>query len=1220
MFKSAGAKKAIDLVDFTQVLRDPNCFQLGHLTDLGLGSEVSAHAFDPVQSLLAVGTNAGGLFVLGGPGVELRWDLGRGALKIKHLAFRCGSGFLAVVDAKDTLSVYDLSRIERGKPVRDSSLSMRSSVTCLEASAAHAFLFLGCQDGTVDVFDLDRGVLAPQARIPNLWLAQDEILRRSGAPDAPSSRHIPVCVDIKAHPLDVNLLLIAYGGGVSLWNISNRQAEMSWEFVVPPGAPGGGNDLEDMLFSERRAGVTCLAWRPDGLMFAAGHVDGCISFACVSDENLIAMRTMERSDVNHATEEDMFGWSAQGEAGHRQPANREPIFRLAWSGFPLETIIDKWTTGSAPTSPVAPSPTSPSPSTPSFHSRAIPTEKTHPNGGTVLTILGGLLPQDPTGVHLFELPPYVSPSGSTVSSTGNIPAALRQALKDSIQPIQHNLYPTPAPPEDFLLFPRQSPHFGLAFDPTAILITTGLDSSLAVLAAAHSARGMEAWTFPPTNSRLPRPLQLPPALSFSGPGTCSSSRLFNISTPGYQRLLHQLFSITDAPLHLPLRGGKANYAPRHNRPTQNPTREGSHQPRILVTLHVDLSVRFWDVSDGVLLGGETGAFDDDFPRPLDHLTINVRDVLRNSAAKELEASRMFKERPWELELNQVDIATETLEVALTISTGEVLVFRHAYGDRGMSGYQAEVGYEHVAEEANDAVADALRDLSMDNIPDAVPAHPSHFYPQIPSPTPSRSPSRSRTGSVSLHHRLTLGRGRRKSVGEKSAMSLEPEPDVQDQHVDLSLVLPLRPYIDGFRPVAAFNMQPARKSLVKLSDVGFLAASSGAALIIVDMRGPEVLFYESGSESGKGKGRARDSSPITSLTWAICAIGEDHDRTPRLIVVQESGYTRVFELSQVAGSWLLTDKVATFHHDSMGGAFSTFVVDKLGAAAVATPGNLSSALSHQTNFSQAEVDAKGALTSVLVSVSPTAVSVYFNVDGPRTAIFEGAGFVSASLTVRLGCPVLVVVGRNKNVTVLSLPDLSQVTRMTSQAEIHSDIGEVSISRDGDFVQVIDPFHIRLHTIFDVGRPAFPPNIVAHRREIPVPPQLTLTTNVTSTFTNLFGGKRVYGPGEIEAALGGPNRPPPKPRTVAIPHAHVRQAPGGPPSPRVYVQSALDSTTGMLARTTEALQERGEYLGSLQQRLGSMADDAAKFAKDSSKMAKQQAAQATLKNSIAGYFAK
>jgi len=143
-------------------------------------------------------------------------------------------------------------------------LSLRSKVTCLETSASHSFLFLGLSDGTVDIFDIDRGVLSREVRIPNLWLAQEELLRRSGVPDAPSRRHIPICTDLKSHPLDLNLLLIAYEGGVSLWNLATQVCERNFDFVVPPGAPGGGNDVEEALFTERRPPVTCLAFRPDG--------------------------------------------------------------------------------------------------------------------------------------------------------------------------------------------------------------------------------------------------------------------------------------------------------------------------------------------------------------------------------------------------------------------------------------------------------------------------------------------------------------------------------------------------------------------------------------------------------------------------------------------------------------------------------------------------------------------------------------------------------------------------------------------------------------------------------------------------------------------------------------------------------------------------------------------------------------------------------------------
>ena len=46
-------------------------------------------------------------------------------------------------------------------------------------------------------------------------------------------------------------------------------------------------------------------------MFAAGHEDGCLSFAFCSDEMAVTIRTIQRVDVHKTTEEDLFGWTAQ---------------------------------------------------------------------------------------------------------------------------------------------------------------------------------------------------------------------------------------------------------------------------------------------------------------------------------------------------------------------------------------------------------------------------------------------------------------------------------------------------------------------------------------------------------------------------------------------------------------------------------------------------------------------------------------------------------------------------------------------------------------------------------------------------------------------------------------------------------------------------------------------------------------------------------------------
>lgn len=400
-------------------------------------------------------------------------------------------------------------------------------------------------------------------------------------------------------------------------------------------------------------------------MFAVGHEDGCFSFAFCSDDLPITIRTLERADVHKTTEEDLFGWSAQGKIGERKPVNREPIFRLAWSGFPEETYLDMavagWNAGSTSSPPLSPSGSKIPPP---------PLERTHLGGGTILTILGGLLPSDPTGIHLFEFPPYVPPATqNAVSASGNIPAPLREALKDSVFPLQHNLYPTSTPPEDFLLLPRASPHYGMAYDPSSILITTSPNPRLPVLAAPHAARGLEAWSFPPTSSHPAKPLRVPSALTWSGGGTATSVEIFSIPTRSYRRLVHQFESSDERADRLPLAGGKAVQKARAREATGRSGGAGEGGPRVLVSTHVDLSVRFWDVSTHVL----TGELVREFATELRHLRVEMSEVLKMGRVG--EASRIFRERPWEVEIGRVGWSRETLELSVMFMTGDLVVLR-----------------------------------------------------------------------------------------------------------------------------------------------------------------------------------------------------------------------------------------------------------------------------------------------------------------------------------------------------------------------------------------------------------------------------------------------------------------------------------------------------------------------------------------------------------------
>ena len=162
---------------------------------------------------------------------------------------------------------------------------------------------------------------------------------------------------------------------------------------------------------------------------------------------------------------------------------------------------------------------------------------------------------------------------------------------------------------------------------------------------------------------------------------------------------------------------------------------------------------------------------------------------------------------------------------------------------------------------------------------------------------------------------------------------------------------------------------------------------------------------------------------------------DHDRNPRLIVVQASGLVRVFELSHVAGTWIFSDSVVSFSHDSVADGFGSFVLDKYGNEVLASSANLQAALAHQASFSQSD-DVKDAFNALWVTVSTRSIAAYYNIDGPRTAVFEDgqAGFEKAMLVMRSGCPVLVVSSRNRSISTFNLPDLVPITRVFFDAAV------------------------------------------------------------------------------------------------------------------------------------------------------------------------------------------
>lgn len=510
-------------------------------------------------------------------------------------------------------------------------------------------------------------------------------------------------------------------GGIGLWDIKAQSLVRTYELVILPGAPGGGTTSDELTFSERRPGVTCLAWRADGkfrsqgldgsadaltdllmvcegLMFAAGHEDGCISFWATEDgDKPIMVRTLDKTDVNIVTAEGFFGSDDSGEDQPRaQPVVREPIFRLAWSSFPDESYFSQlsnaWS-GTGDGNPVGPSGSNQTDSVTSPELLASPASQNvapatgEARGKSVLTVLGGLLSTAAPGVHTLHFPVFDPSSGSTqasVSPSSAISPALRQAMKNSVTTVGQSLYLTPTPPEDFILLPRNNPHFGMAYDPTSIIISFTPDSRLPLLPPPMPSRGMKAFSFPPSLSRPPDEKWLPGQIYFVGPEAVTGTEIWLLSSPSHKKLVGAPSRLSDGDIGL--NGGRAH--PSIGNTDRHAPSSSFDRRKIMTTSHLDLSVRFWDISPQLLAVPDTpalkGAGENDplaarlkheFPQLLHHSTIPVGHHLVHESLTQFECHHLAKHAPGELSVRWMKVATESLETAIALNTGEVIIYR-----------------------------------------------------------------------------------------------------------------------------------------------------------------------------------------------------------------------------------------------------------------------------------------------------------------------------------------------------------------------------------------------------------------------------------------------------------------------------------------------------------------------------------------------------------------
>ncbi|KAK4549290.1 hypothetical protein LTR36_007749 [Oleoguttula mirabilis] len=285
-------------------------FNIDDIARYGVNSQISCLAYDPVQSLLAVGTKSsqfgpGQIYIFGQKRVEVTFQLRARGANVRTLQF-CADK-LVCLDTKHDISVYSL---ELQKLLASHSPPGVVTVLCSDPTLDYALL--GMQTGDILAYDLDRENLAP-FKIPNLWQEVDQ-----------RARVAPI-VSLQFHPRDIGTLLIGYVHGAAIYSFKLAKSMRFFQYEVPRGAPGGDGDPTSMNVV-RRPKLTQAVWHPTGTFIMSGHEDSSIVFwDSVKDGRMLMARTL--TDTNVASPGATTGNVGQAPG---TLAVKEPLFRVAW--------------------------------------------------------------------------------------------------------------------------------------------------------------------------------------------------------------------------------------------------------------------------------------------------------------------------------------------------------------------------------------------------------------------------------------------------------------------------------------------------------------------------------------------------------------------------------------------------------------------------------------------------------------------------------------------------------------------------------------------------------------------------------------------------------------------------------------------------------------------------------------------------------------------------
>ncbi|XP_072220870.1 syntaxin-binding protein 5 isoform X1 [Leuresthes tenuis] len=234
-----GAPKENDVVQET--LQSEH-FQLCKTVRHGFSYQPSSMAFDPVQKILAIGTQTGALRLFGRAGVECYCQHESGAAVIQ-LQFLINEGALVSALADDSIHLWNLR--QKIPAILHSLKFNRERITYCHLPFQSKWLYIGTERGNIHIVNVESFTLSGYVI---MWNKAIELSTKT---------HPGPVVHISDNPMDEGKLLIGFECGVVvLWDLKSKKADCRYNY-------------DEAIHS--------VAWHHEGKQFVCSHSDGTLT-------------------------------------------------------------------------------------------------------------------------------------------------------------------------------------------------------------------------------------------------------------------------------------------------------------------------------------------------------------------------------------------------------------------------------------------------------------------------------------------------------------------------------------------------------------------------------------------------------------------------------------------------------------------------------------------------------------------------------------------------------------------------------------------------------------------------------------------------------------------------------------------------------------------------------------------------------------------------------